>query len=94
MFVSMFPRYDFPPMDGVRMQAAAPRGAEAGHLTLSYGDGIHRLRCYGSVHNYSTYPMLLHKCSKYVVFLNEISSKYVVNIGERSKICSIHSFIH
>ena len=35
----MFPRHDFPPMDGVRMQAAAPRGAEAGHLTLSYGDG-------------------------------------------------------
>ena len=35
----MFPRHDFPPMDGVRMQAAEPRGAEAGHLTLSYGDG-------------------------------------------------------
>ena len=32
-----------------------------------------------SVHNYSTYPMLLHKCSKNVVFLNEICSKYVVN---------------
>ena len=33
----------------------------------------------GSVHNYSTYPTLLHKCSKNVVFLNEICSKYVVN---------------
>ena len=29
---------------------------------------------YCSVHNYSTYPMLLHKCSKNVVFLNEICS--------------------
>ena len=29
---------------------------------------------YNSVHNYSTYPMLLHKCSKNVVFLNEICS--------------------
>ena len=29
---------------------------------------------YSSVHNYSTYPMLLHKCSKNVVFLNEICS--------------------
>ena len=49
---------------------------------------------YVSVHNYSTYPMLLHKCSKNVVFLNEICSKYVVNWGKKSKICSIYSFIH
>ena len=32
-------------------------------------------RSYASVHNYSTYPMLLHKCSKNVVFSNEICSK-------------------
>ena len=51
-------------------------------------------RLYNSVHNYSTYAMLLHKCSKNVVFLNEICSKYVVNWGEKTKICSIHSFIH
>ena len=47
-----------------------------------------------SVHNYSTYPMLLHKCSKNVVSLNEICSKYVVNLGKKCQICSIHSFIH
>ena len=49
---------------------------------------------YASVHNYSTYPMLLHKCSKNVVFSNKICSKYVVNWGKKSQICSIHSFIH
>ena len=38
---------------------------------------------YGSVHNYSTYPMLLYKCSKNVVFLNEIGSEYVVNWGKK-----------
>ena len=31
-------------------------------------------QAYTSVHNYSTYPMLLHKCSKNVVFLIEICS--------------------
>ena len=38
-----------------------------------------------SDHNYSTYLMLLHKCSKNVVYCDEICSKYVVNWGKKSK---------
>ena len=37
-------------------------------------------------------PQLLYISN--VVFLNEICSKYLVNWGTQSKICSIHLFIH
>ena len=52
----------------------SPQGAASGLSRCNFFR-LHK----SSVHNYSTYKMLLHICSKNVVFLNEICSKYVVS---------------